>query len=113
MEAITEQDREALYRAAVGGNSSRGVPWVPGRGGSRTSSPDVPLGSSGSIGGCECMRGSLMSDWYDVIRPGADTRSQSLVTRVGCDRHVHKSQSRSLIENRKCSHIIARYDLYR
>ena len=53
-------------RPPLRGNSSRGDPWVPGRGGSRTSSPDVPLGSSGSIGGCVCMRNSMMSGCYRV-----------------------------------------------
>jgi hypothetical protein len=38
------------------GNSSRGMCCVfPGNGGSRTSSPEGPLGSSGSIGGFVCM----------------------------------------------------------
>src|SRR6266481_1843591 len=57
------------------GNSSRGMRCVaPGKGGSRTSSPEVPLGSSGSIGGLVCIGGAPQMAGADPRTPRAQNQ---------------------------------------
>jgi hypothetical protein len=73
-------------RSPLRGNSSRGVPWVPGRGGSRKSSPEVPLGSSGSIGGCVCMsagpRSHVVGGGTSYYDRNQDLEAETLVSDV-------------------------------
>jgi hypothetical protein len=59
------------------GNSSRGMRCVvPGKGGSRTSSPEVPLGSSGSIGGFVCIGDAPQMGVADSRTPRAQNQGR-------------------------------------
>jgi hypothetical protein len=63
------------------GNSSRGMRCVvPGKGGSRTSSPEVPLGSSGSSGGFVCIGDAPQMGVADSRTPRAQNQGRKAQT---------------------------------